>query len=66
MLIIVDELVNLVAMFVAEDRCIRCCVLNSLMFVLFFRSWDWARLRLYLMLAKIVDSMLIGEESDDR
>ena len=33
---------------------------------LFLRSWDWALLSLYLMLAKLVHSMLIGEDKDDK
>ena len=53
-------------MFIAENLCIRYYVLNSLAFGLFFRSWDWDRLRLYLILAKVVHSMLIGEGSDER
>ena len=36
MLIMVEELVNLLAIFIPEDRCIRYCVLNSLAFACFF------------------------------
>ena len=66
MLIMVEELINLFVMFIAEVRCIRFCVLNSLAFVLFFRSWDLAWRRLRFILAKVDDSMLIREESDDK
>ena len=63
---IVKGLVNLFSFFITEACYIRCCVLNSLEFVLFFQRWGWVWRRSRFILAKIDHSMLIGNEIDDK
>ena len=63
---IVDELINVFSMFMAEIRWSKCSLLNSFAFILFFPKVDLAWRNFRFISAKLNHSMLIGVDSDDK
>ena len=66
MFIIVEELAVLFSMFMPEALCIRCCTRSSFAFVVVVRRLDLACLSFLFSSAKLSQSMLIGEDNEDR